>query len=615
MNYSTQELLAVCSLMGFFFAITVVGLIYYFRQTGEVALRNCALAVMAAFAGLVSAVAVPITGVDWLQLISLGFVFAASVFLYAIICNLAGTRISLNQISLALGATAILAGIVLLFAAANPIAWVLPEIPAALLIATMTIQMLTGLRTPGRVCFAALMLVHVSARFAIALIPDPTASLALLFFDAFTLMLTGSVMAIIHLESMLENLAVQDEKLQRYEQENRRLELQFSQAQKHESLGVLAGGIAHDFNNMLTSVLGYTNLAMKKLPADSEVRKDLYMVMSGARQAADLTSQMLVYAGKGAIEFESLDLSRVVDNMGGLINSIVPRKIHLVQKTARDLPLVKGDAVQMGQVAMNLIANAVDAIENREGTVEVQTGLSQVGADTLRRGWFSENHEPGAYVFLRVVDSGVGMEPDQIEKIFDPFYSDSNQSSKKGLGLSSIAGIVRQHKGFVHIESMKGAGSTFTAYFPIISYQDIEQAPHQSAATPLPSRVKGRILLADDDSRIRSLIASILESDGYAVVSVDDGREADRQVSLAGNSYDLFVLDCTMPKVSGTDVYRTIRSSGLRAPVILISGYHQEQVINDISHDNDAYFIKKPFSVDELIETANLSLQRKSTEI
>ena len=162
---------------------------------------------------------------------------------------------------------------------------------------------------------------------------------------------------------------------------------------------------------MLTSVLGYTNLAMKKLPADSEVRKDLYMVLSGARQAADLTSQMLVYAGKGAIEFESVDISRVVENMSGLINSIVPRKIHLTHKVANGLPLVKGDAVQIGQVAMNLIANAVDAIEDREGVVEVQTGLSQVTSEQLRKGWFSDKQESGAYVYLRVVDTGVGMDP------------------------------------------------------------------------------------------------------------------------------------------------------------------------------------------------------------
>ncbi len=609
MNYTNQELLAINSLMGFFFAVTIVGLIYYFRKTGEVSLRNAAYAMSAAVLAQVFATAVFVTGIEWLHYVSLGFVVVLSIFLYAVLSNVSESKVSPSRVGLMAGASVFIGAIIAVFGNDTQVGWMLVEAPAALLITIATVTMVRHKLSPGIICSAALMAIHIGLRFAMAALPDVTLATTLLFFDGLALLLSGTALGIIHLEAMVERLAVKDEKLHRYEQENRRLELQFSQAQKHESLGVLAGGIAHDFNNMLTSVLGYTNLAMKKLPADSEVRKDLYMVMSGARQAADLTSQMLVYAGKGAIEFESIDVSRVVDNMSGLINSIVPRKIHLVHKIARDLPLVKGDAVQVGQVAMNLIANAVDAIEEGEGVVEVQTGLSQVTDDMIRKGWFSENHEPGAYVYLRVVDSGVGMAPSQIERIFDPFYSESAQSSKKGLGLSSIAGIIRQHKGFVQIASEKGSGSTFTAYFPIISYQDVEKAA-PAAPTSLPSRIKGRVLLADDDSRIRSLIASILESDGYAVVSVEDGREANRQVGISGASFDLFVLDCTMPKMSGTDVYRTIRASGLQAPVILISGYRQEQVINDISHDEDAYFIKKPFSVDELIETANLSLQQ-----
>lgn len=369
MNYTNQELLATDSLMGLFFAVTVMGLVYYYRRTGEVSLRNCAYAIVAAFVAQLAATAVPVTGYDWLQALSFGFVLVVAVFLYAVVSNLSQRKVSLTRISLMTGTTLVIAAILLLFGDNSRTGWLLLEAPAALLIAIATVTMLKDQVSPGRICIASLVAIHVGLRFLMAALPDPTLVMTLLFFDGIAVMLTGSALAIIHLESLVESLSVKDEKLQRYEQENRRLELQFSQAQKHESLGVLAGGIAHDFNNMLTSVLGYTNLAMKKLPADSEVRKDLYMVLSGARQAADLTSQMLVYAGKGAIEFESVDISRVVENMSGLINSIVPRKIHLTHKVANGLPLVKGDAVQIGQVAMNLIANAVDAIEDREGVV------------------------------------------------------------------------------------------------------------------------------------------------------------------------------------------------------------------------------------------------------
>lgn len=369
MNCTNQELLATDSLMGLFFTVTVMGLVYYYRRTGEVSLRNCAYAIVAAFVAQLAATAVPVTGYDWLQALSFGFVLVVAVFLYAVVSNLSQRKVSLTRISLMTGTTLVIAAILLLFGDNSRTGWLLLEAPAALLIAIATVTMLKDQVSPGRICIASLVAIHVGLRFLMAALPDPTLVMTLLFFDGIAVMLTGSALAIIHLESLVESLSVKDEKLQRYEQENRRLELQFSQAQKHESLGVLAGGIAHDFNNMLTSVLGYTNLAMKKLPADSEVRKDLYMVLSGARQAADLTSQMLVYAGKGAIEFESVDISRVVENMSGLINSIVPRKIHLTHKVANGLPLVKGDAVQIGQVAMNLIANAVDAIEDREGVV------------------------------------------------------------------------------------------------------------------------------------------------------------------------------------------------------------------------------------------------------
>ena len=190
--------------------------------------------------------------------------------------------------------------------------------------------------------------------------------------------------------------------------------------------------------------------------------------------------------------------------------------------------------------------------------------------------------------------------------IFDPFYTDKDKS--KGLGLSSLSGIVRQHKGFIHVDSTLGSGSVFTVYLPILAYRDPQPAGSRGNAGM--STGKGRILLADDDSRIRSLIASILESDSYILTSVEDGREVMKRIVEDGADYDAFVIDCTMPKLSGTEVYREIRSSGLHTPIILISGYHQEQVIHDISRDNNAYFIKKPFSVDELLETVNASIAR-----
>jgi signal transduction histidine kinase/CheY-like chemotaxis protein len=422
-------------------------------------------------------------------------------------------------------------------------------------------------------------------------------------FQDLVILLTGVTLLMITAERTLGDVANRDLKIEEYAAERRRLELQFSQTQKLESLGILAGGIAHDFNNMLTSILGYASLAMKKLPVDSEVRKDLYMVMSGARQAVDLTSQMLTYAGKGALEFETVDISKVVENMSSLIQSVVPGKVQVVKKIARGLPDMKADRVQLGQVLMNLVGNAVDAIESNSGVIEISTGLSEIDDLTLRGSFFSEEREPGAYLYLRVKDSGIGMDEEQVARIFDPFYSD--KQTNKGLGLSSLSGVVRQHNGFINVKSRPGLGSEFTVFFPVVAFNAGDEP-----GEPIEKRSarKKSILLADDDSRIRTLMGSILESDHFQLTLVEDGREAFRQFEEGEEAFDLLVLDCTMPKMSGTEVYRKVRASGAQLPVVLVSGYHQEQVARHISSDPNARFIKKPFSVDEFLEEVHEAL-------
>ena len=486
--------------------------------------------------------------------------------------------------------------------------WIIAEIPAVtlLLVGISYLFKARSSESLGISWLSGLLILHVCLKLALPmLLQNESLFLLVFFYNTTVVMIISAVLIMISSERMITSLDDQNTKLEKYELENRRLELQFSEAQKLESLGVLAGGIAHDFNNMLTSILGYSSLAMKKLPAESDVRKDLYMVMSGARQAVDLTSQMLIYAGKGAVEFEALNISEMVGKMSSLVNSVVPKKIKLIQNLARDLPVMKGDQVQLGQVLMNLVSNAVDAIEESPGVIEITTGLAEVDERLLRSSFFANELDKGAYLFLRVKDSGLGMDPSQIDKIFDPFYSE--KSTRKGLGLSSLSGIVRQHKGFIEVNSSEGQGAGFTIYFPVVLVQDFAQKTGPSARSSL-GEVKGSILLADDDARIRGLIASILENDGFHLTSVEDGREAKKQISESGEDFALFVLECTMPKMSGTEVYKYIRSRGLHSPVILISGYHQEQVISNISNDPSAYFIKKPFDIDDLLDRVNEAL-------
>ncbi len=611
MAFGSQELLIADAVLGVFYALTISALIYFSYRTGVRHLRAGALALFFAYLLQLAMTTEHLLGHDWM----LAFAHTANLLfclmMLVVISRIAGSRISLKQVALPAGAGPVICATVLSLFPEQRLAWVAADLPGVLLLGLGAWLLVRRRRSPGAICLLVLLGIHAVCRVLVLSVADTGLAMIVILFDGVAMLLTGSALAMIGSESLLKNLQRKEDTLHQVEQENRRLALQFTQAQKHESLGVLAGGIAHDFNNMLTSILGYTSLAMKKLPPDSDVRKDLYMAMSGARQAVELTSQMLVYAGKGAIEFESVDLSRVVDNMSGLINSIVPRKIHLTNKTVHNLPMIRGDAVQLGQVAMNLVANAVDAIEGKNGTVTLTTGLSEVSEALLGQGYFAKAHEPGAFVFIRVEDSGVGIDPDQMERIFDPFYSEKSQS--KGLGLSSIAGIVRQHKGFITVDSMKDEGSTFTVYFPVVAYRDADGI-NAGGFAPASLQARARVLLADDDPRIRSLIASILESDGYAVVAVEDGRESLRQIETSDESFDLYLLDCTMPKLSGTEVYRELRGRGYSAPVILLSGYHQDQVIRDIDQDNDAYFIKKPFSIEELNQIANMALNKRRSQ-
>lgn len=316
---------------------------------------------------------------------------------------------------------------------------------------------------------------------------------------------------------------------------------------------------------------------------------------------------MLTYAGKGAIAFESMDISRSVDNMSSLIDSIVPRKIRVINKVVRDLPQMVGDPVQVGQIVMNLVANSVDAIDGESGVIEITTGLTRVDELRLSQCMFTEGVVEGAYLYVRVKDTGKGIEADQISRIFDPFYSEKGVG--KGLGLSSMSGIVRQHRGFVQVVSEPGEGSEFSVYFPVLVYEESMAAGWALSRNESDSR-RGAILVADDDPRIRALISSILEGENYRVTTVEDGREALDVITDQGEEFCLFLLDCTMPKTSGTDVYQQIRAKGSDTPVILISGYHQDQVVRNVTHDPHAYFIKKPFNVDELLRQVEAALTK-----
>jgi signal transduction histidine kinase len=251
----------------------------------------------------------------------------------------------------------------------------------------------------------------------------------------------------------------------RAEAERREMERQVQHMQKLESIGVLAGGIAHDFNNLLMAIIGNLDLARFDLPLDHPARESLGDAERAARRAATLTRQLLAYAGKGTVSISAIDLSQLVEEIAQLLQVSVGRLIGFDLRLARDLPAFEGDAAQLQQIVLNLITNASEAIGGRAGTITLATGVCHVEAADLSRSRLSAKPRPGAFVFLTVADTGTGMDPATQERLFEPFFTTKQHG--RGLGMSTVLGIIQRHGGAILIESEQRVGTQITVLFPL----------------------------------------------------------------------------------------------------------------------------------------------------
>ncbi|MEX2327886.1 MAG: hypothetical protein WD558_09145, partial [Pseudomonadales bacterium] len=377
----------------FFDLVLVVALVHYYRKLGYPFLKFGALSILAV---------IPLqlfdhaSFIDVSPLLEVAVTGVVSLFYSALLLACTTDLVERVYPRALLAATSVMLVVALihLYLEAD-VTWMtrlVVFLPGLLIMGQAVFLLMRGRdrESIGSLWFAGLMVVAICVAIAKSFYTDDSSTGHYSLLEDLAHLLIGVSLILITSERTIRDLFSKDQRLEESVEERKRLELQFTHAQKLESLGLLAGGMAHDFNNMLTSILGYASLAMKKLPSDSDIRKDLYMVMSGARQAVDLTSQMLIYAGKSASRIELVDISRAVDDMSGLMRSVVPQKIQLVQRLPRDLPMLKGDKIQLGQVVMSLIANAVDAIEGNGGVIEVSTGIADVNDTLLRSSFFAE---------------------------------------------------------------------------------------------------------------------------------------------------------------------------------------------------------------------------------
>jgi PAS domain S-box-containing protein len=387
--------------------------------------------------------------------------------------------------------------------------------------------------------------------------------------------------------------------------ERRQAEEALRQAQKLESLGVLAGGIAHDFNNLLTAILGNLNLAQTSIPLGSAALPYLENVEKSVLRAADLTKQMLAYSGRGRFVVKVHDLNQVVQEMTTLLRVSIPKKTTLrFHLDPRTLP-IEADAAQIHQVVMNLVTNASDAIGEGEGAITLATRAVTLSPNQIPSATPGQMLAPGPYAVMEVSDSGSGMSPEVRARIFDPFFT--TKASGRGLGLSAMLGILRAHKAGIQIESQVGEGSTFTLFMPLAAHHHAEPA---AAAAASGSRFTGEALVVDDEPTVLEFVSQALELIGFKTTTARDGAEAVEAFTKAPERFDLVLLDLTMPRMDGREALREIRLIRPEVPVILSSGFSDQEFLKETASESNLLFLQKPYQIKELKQIV-LSLLRR----
>ena len=378
--------------------------------------------------------------------------------------------------------------------------------------------------------------------------------------------------------------------------ERRRFEHQVRQTQKLESLGVLAGGIAHDFNNLLMGVLGNADLALDDLSPSAPARPAVEEIITAARRAADLCRQMLAYSGKGKFVVQLIDLSELVTEMVNLLEVSISKTAVLKLELAPDLPPIEADATQIRQIVMNLLTNASEAIGSRSGVIAIKTGAIDCTEEYLADTFTDEGLTVGTYVFLEVSDTGCGMSDETLSRIFDPFFS--TKFTGRGLGLAAVLGIVRGHHGAIKVYSEVGKGSSFKALFPAISGEAEDITSNPSVIQRWQG--SGTVLLVDDEETVRAVGKRMLKKLGFEVLLAAHGREAIEVIKEKGADIVCVLLDLTMPHLDGEETFRQLRSLMPHLPVVLTSGYNEQDVIHRFSGKGLAGFIQKPYQTEAL---------------
>jgi two-component system, cell cycle sensor histidine kinase and response regulator CckA len=386
----------------------------------------------------------------------------------------------------------------------------------------------------------------------------------------------------------------------RAEEQRLALERKMLETQRLESIGVLAGGIAHDFNNLLTAILGNAGLALLELPPKSNTYATVERIVRAAEQAADLTKQMLAYSGRGHFMIQPLDLNTIIAESRILMDTSIRMGVELRYDLASTLPTVAADAAQIQQVLLNLVLNAVEAMHDRAGAIELHTTVVSADQAGLTQLDLAPAQIAEEYVLLRVSDTGSGMDAETRTRMFDPFFS--TKFTGRGLGLAAVLGIVRGHHGGLRVQSEPGRGTIVTVLLPSMRQTPLHDAepPPSMQPTHSPAVASNTVLVVDDDSAVRAVTTRMLERIGCAVLQAADGQTAIDLFQVNCDMIALVLLDLMMPQLSGEQVLSAFQRVKPGVRVVVMSGYTPQEAAQFFSALTPAGFLQKPFTTDEL---------------
>lgn len=409
-----------------------------------------------------------------------------------------------------------------------------------------------------------------------------------------------------HTAVALDRIRLYQERL-KAEEEKRQMQDQVAHVQRLESLGLLAGGIAHDFNNILTAILGNAALAESKLKDHAEARDHLNRITSASKRATDLCKQMLAYVGHRNIQPKAIDLSELLQDMGALLEVSIGKSIRIEYHLQEGLPSILGDIAQIQQIMMNLITNANEAIGDQAGCITIRTGHIRIDPSYLSQLTHAKDATEGDYVFCEVSDNGCGMDKTVRENLFDPFFT--TKLTGRGLGMSAVLGIIQSHHGAMNLYSEPGEGSAFKILFPAVDRLAEPLTETIPVGMPAPDAT---VLVIDDEEIVRETTVLILEDMGFKVLAAENGRQALDILRQHLHDIDLALLDMTMPDMDGVETLHELRLLNPHLPVIILSGYSQQDTAQRFAERQPNGFIQKPFLPDDLELMLHKILQQAS---